>query len=117
MIGDGRPHDVADFQPKRTQWPDVQLATASPFPSTCAVAPMNFRTMWHAHISSARRIPNQSEGGVGGDTYRVEKMIPGSFNVEIDYAQRRVIEQFVHHAEAKDFERFSCSAGIVAASQ
>jgi hypothetical protein len=79
--------------------------------------------MWHAHISSARRIPNQSEGGVGGDTYRVEKMIPGSFNVEIDYAQRRVIEQFVHHAEAKDFDetfvqrRNCCSLSIEGKAQ
>ena len=57
-----------------------------------------------------------SESGVCGDTYRVEKMIPGSFNVEIDHAQRPVIEQFVHHAEAKDFDETSCGAGIVAAS-
>ena len=38
-------------------------------------------------ILKRARIPNRGEGGEGGDTCRVEKMIPGSFNVEIDYSQ------------------------------
>lgn len=95
---------MADFQAKRTQWLDVQLVTASPFASTHIVPPMNFRMMWHAHISGTHRIPNRSEGGACGDTYRFEKMLPGCFNVEIDNAQRRVIEQLVHRAEAKGFD-------------